>query len=632
MKIVRASVCLGTLFVLAASVSAQTPPLSWPDETIDTWHGFKRHNFTIEGCRAWVVEPNKALPGMPWSWCMEFPDAFTERCAAPALLEKGFHHAHIAVGNTFGSPDAVKKFQAFHASLRQRGLSEKAVLIGLSRGGLYAYRFAAENPSKVSVIYGDAPVCDFKSWPGGKGKGKGSAGDWAELMKCYGFKDEAEALAYKGNPIDVLKPLADAKIALIHVVGDADDVVPADENTAIVEKRYRELGGRIEVIHKPGIGHHPHGLEDPAPIVKFIVEHSVATAQAAADAQGVPAARPARTKIPIIHSTDLFHPYSDPDDHYDLACLFGIEEFDVRGIVLDLGGTQAKQPGKPAVEQMMRIAGRRRPYAIGLSRPLGSRADRALEEPAEFQAGVELILSVLRESKEKVILHTTGSCRDVAAAFNREPQLVKDKVRAVYFNIGRGPNETQDEWNVGYDPASYLRIFESGLPIYWCPCFGKDGYETLYTVDQSAVVGACRQSVRNFFVYCLTKSTADPIAFLTSGPHPLPTGPRNMWCTAPMLHAAGRRIYQRGAGDFVALPPAGAQREGLAGQEVTAFQFVPMRATVEDVGAGPKLRVALDSSEPNGWVFRAVNPRYREIMASCLKNLLAGLPERSAEN
>jgi len=57
-------------------------------------------------------------------------------------------------------------------------------------------------------------------------------------------------------------------------VGDADDVVPAAENTAVVETRYKKLGGAIQVIHKPGIGHHPHGLEDPAPVVKFILDHA----------------------------------------------------------------------------------------------------------------------------------------------------------------------------------------------------------------------------------------------------------------------------------------------------------------------------------------------------------------------
>jgi pimeloyl-ACP methyl ester carboxylesterase len=261
--------------LFSARTFAENPvAMSFPGEKLDQWHGFTRHTFEVDGCKAWVVEPKTALPGAPWSWCMEFPDAFTDRCAAPKLLAAGFHHAHIVVGNTFGSPDAVKHFNAFYDVLAAHGLGKKAALIGISRGGLYAYRFAAENPEKVAVIYGDAPVCDFKSWPGGKGTGKGSKGDWAALIKCYGFADEAAALAYPNNPIDRLAPLATAKIALVHVVGDADDVVPPAENTAIIEERYKKLGGTIEVIHKPGIGHHPHGLDDDAPVVKFILDHT----------------------------------------------------------------------------------------------------------------------------------------------------------------------------------------------------------------------------------------------------------------------------------------------------------------------------------------------------------------------
>lgn len=251
--------------------------IAFPDETIDQWHGYTRHKFKVDGRDAWIVEPKSALPDKPWSWCMEFPDAFTDRCTAPQLLAAGFHHAHINVGNTFGSPDALKHFDAFYQLLISKGLAKKAALIGISRGGLYAYRFASEHPDRVAVIYGDAAVADFKSWPGGKGKGKGSKGDWASLLKCYGFKDEAEALAWPGNPIDRLEPLAKAGVALIHVVGDADTTVPPAENAELIEKRYKALGGTFEIIHKPGVNHHPHGLDDPKPVVDFIINHSKPT-------------------------------------------------------------------------------------------------------------------------------------------------------------------------------------------------------------------------------------------------------------------------------------------------------------------------------------------------------------------
>lgn len=257
------------------AVNADAAVMSFPGETLDVWQGFRRHRFQADGCEAWIVEPKKALPGKPVSWCLEFPDAFVNRCAAPQLLEAGFHHAHIVVGNTYGCAAAVAHFDQFYQTLQAAGFGKKVSLIGLSRGGLYAYRWASVNPEKVAVIYGDAPVCDIKSWPGGKGAGKGSPSDWKSLMELYGFKNEEAALAWKGNPIDTLAPLAKAGIALIHVVGDADDVVPAAENTAIVEKRYQALGGEIKVIHKPGVGHHPHGLENPGQVVEFILQHQV---------------------------------------------------------------------------------------------------------------------------------------------------------------------------------------------------------------------------------------------------------------------------------------------------------------------------------------------------------------------
>ena len=105
------------------------------------------------------------------------------------------------------------------------------------------------------------------------GKGKQSAGAWKTCLEAYGFTD-AEALVFKGNPVDGLGPLAKAGVPLIHVVGDADSVVPVAENTAILEVRYRKLGGLIKVIHKPGVGHHPHSLKDPQRLLDFILKAS----------------------------------------------------------------------------------------------------------------------------------------------------------------------------------------------------------------------------------------------------------------------------------------------------------------------------------------------------------------------
>jgi hypothetical protein len=74
--------------------------------------------------------------------------------------------------------------------------------------------------------------------------------------------------------VDELVPLVAAKVALIHIVADADRVVPPEENTLIIEQRYQELSGKIVVIHKPGCNHHPHGLDNPQPIVDCVLERA----------------------------------------------------------------------------------------------------------------------------------------------------------------------------------------------------------------------------------------------------------------------------------------------------------------------------------------------------------------------
>jgi pimeloyl-ACP methyl ester carboxylesterase len=236
------------------------------------WNGYEQRDSVVDGRKCLLVLPKTPAPGKPWIWRTEFFGH--EPQGDIALLGKGFHVAYMDLQNLYGAPPALDAMDKFHAQLTlEFGLAQKTVLEGFSRGGLYAFNWAARNPDKVAAIYVDAPVCDFKSWPGGKGKGKGSAGDWKKLLVAYGFTEE-QALAYKLNPVDNLVPLAKAKIAILSVCGETDKTVPIDENTRLVESRYKELGGEIVVIAKPNCDHHPHSLKDPTPIVDFVLKHA----------------------------------------------------------------------------------------------------------------------------------------------------------------------------------------------------------------------------------------------------------------------------------------------------------------------------------------------------------------------
>ncbi|MDD4871713.1 MAG: GDSL-type esterase/lipase family protein [Kiritimatiellae bacterium] len=233
------------------------------------WNGYERQDFVVDGRKCLLVIPKTPAQGKPWAWRTEFFGH--EPQGDIALLGKGFHIAYMDVQNMYGAPVALDHMDKFYAYLtKERGLSSKTVPEGFSRGGLFAFNWAARNPDKVAALYVDAPVCDFKSWPGGKGKGKGSTADWERCKKIYGLTEE-QAMAYKLNPVDNLEPLAKAKIPILSVCGETDKVVPIDENSRIIKERYEKLGGTITLIAKPFCDHHPHSMKDPAKIVNFIL-------------------------------------------------------------------------------------------------------------------------------------------------------------------------------------------------------------------------------------------------------------------------------------------------------------------------------------------------------------------------
>lgn len=237
----------------------------------NTFENYKIKEFNFEGRTAKIVFPEEANDARNWVWRARFWGH--EPQTDLALLEKGFHVVYVDVAGLYGSPKAVAVWNGFYDFITtEYKLNNKAVLEGMSRGGLIIYNWAAENTNKVFCMYADAPVCDIKSWPGGLYKGKGSVKSWDECLAVYGL-NEKSVKRFKASPINNSKKVAKAGIPVIHVCGAADKVVPLDENTLKLAKKFRKAGGEMKLITKEGVGHHPHSLEDPQPIVDFIMNH-----------------------------------------------------------------------------------------------------------------------------------------------------------------------------------------------------------------------------------------------------------------------------------------------------------------------------------------------------------------------
>ena len=267
--IILATLLLGS-FNSTILLAADTAPAV---KTSD-WNGYVRLDFEVAGHSGLLVKPKAAAAGNPWIWRTEFFGH--EPQGDIALLGAGYAVAFFKVSDMYGAPASIDLMGQFHDYVtRAYGLNQRAVLEGFSRGGLYAVNFAATHPDKTAALYLDAPVLDIRSWPGGKGTGAGSKTCWDQALKIYGLTEET-APAFKGNPLDRLDPLAKAGIPILSVCGDADKTVPYAENTALLEQRYKALGGKIEVILKPGVDHHPHSLKDPQPIVDFLLKNAYA--------------------------------------------------------------------------------------------------------------------------------------------------------------------------------------------------------------------------------------------------------------------------------------------------------------------------------------------------------------------
>jgi sialidase-1 len=262
-----------SLFVASVCFGQNSPQ---PDSKIEIGPNFEKELFKFQGRIAWIKIPKTPAAGKPWVWRAHFPDWHTQ--IDSILLNRGFHIAYVNTNDMFGSPAAMQVWDNFYTFLlKNRSFAPKVALEGVSRGGLYVYNWAKRNPMKVSCIYAEAPVCDFKSCP----LKHGEKSDWEALLKAYKFTHE-QALAHTDNPIENLKGLAACKVPIMHTVSLEDQIVPNEENSFVLINQYIRLGGKATIWpmtkgEKSLKGHH-FFIENPEKIADFIEQNSLPVA------------------------------------------------------------------------------------------------------------------------------------------------------------------------------------------------------------------------------------------------------------------------------------------------------------------------------------------------------------------
>lgn len=237
--------------ISVALIASTCTPLAQGAEPADEKTSAKREDFSVAGHRAFVIMPATDSITKPVSWVWYAPTLRGLPGKAEKWMFDQFHAAGVAVagidvGESYGSPKGRAAYQALYDELTmKRGFGKKPVLLARSRGGLMLYNWAAEHPELVGGIAGIYPVCNLESYPG-----------LAKAAPAYEMTTEQlkEKLS-EHNPIDRLEGLAKAKVEILHLHGDMDTVVPLEANSAQLAKRYKALGGPVEIEIIKGQGH-----------------------------------------------------------------------------------------------------------------------------------------------------------------------------------------------------------------------------------------------------------------------------------------------------------------------------------------------------------------------------------------
>ncbi len=238
-----------------------------------SFYGYECDDFTFNGRACKIARPKLAAKGHPWVWRARFWGH--EPQTDIALLQQGFHVVYCDVVELLGNDEDINSWNNYYKLLHNAGLAKKAVMEGMSRGGVYVFNWAAVNPDKVACVYVDNPLLNMPSWAAKFiGKTDIKDGMFLAFKRDYYLVTDADVLNFKGSPVDKVKDIVKGKYPILILCADDDEEVSPKDNTLLFEQRLKKLNGDITIVHKPGFKHHPHSLPNPAPIVDFILKRT----------------------------------------------------------------------------------------------------------------------------------------------------------------------------------------------------------------------------------------------------------------------------------------------------------------------------------------------------------------------
>jgi pyrimidine-specific ribonucleoside hydrolase len=347
--------------------------------------------------------------------------------------------------------------------------------------------------------------------------------------------------------------------------------------------------------------------------------------------------------IPVIDVTDLYHPHQDVGDNFDLIAAYALPELDLRAVILDCtepfrqpvakdpgpglfpDARGPREPGFIPVRQLNFVFGRNVPCATIPFDRMKSPGDGMLDAPPFQQQGIELMLKTLRESAEPVHIVSFGSARAIAVAYNREPQLFREKLGRLHLCAGGSspPAPNYIEWNVALDPQAIVCLLRSNLPIALYPCaannagdkgygvfspaFSYDEHNTYWKLPDLLFLPQMDAPLRRYLEYAFSRSSRVDFlrALEVDGPplgEALLAKEHKVWETAVWICLSGRKLVQRPDGSHRIIPAD----QVTASDKVLPNELRPCTVSVRDDG----IYEFRETTQPtNFFVYYRGNPR-----------------------
>lgn len=351
-------------------------------------------------------------------------------------------------------------------------------------------------------------------------------------------------------------------------------------------------------------------------------------------------------RIPLIDVTDLYHPHQDVGDNFDILAAYALPELDLRAVILDCTGpfrqpvakdvgpglfadpNGPREPGFIPVCQLNYVFGRNVPCATIPFACMRSVDDEMRDAPPFQQLGIELILRTLRESPEPVQIVSFGSARAVAVAYNRDPELFRQKLGRLHLCAGGSspPVAGYVEWNVALDPWAIVCLLRSDLPIALYPCaannsgdrgygglspaFSYDEHNTFYKLPDLQFIRDMDPPLRRYLEFALSRSAR--VDFLratevdaTGFDLGLLNKEHYVWETAVWACVSGRKLIRRADGTSRLVRPS----EVTPTDKVLINELRPCSVSVRDDGV---YSIEVTSQVSNKSIYDRGDPRENE--------------------